>query len=201
MGEIRISFDTEKDMEEYLSDTWDEEWIRWPDLGDGYEYEPCTMESEEVHTQVRIVGANESGTDDAPIDMIAYRWFRTPEMPAGEYLGRIAMLVELKNDVLCTKHLDQLLRYFEAFKKSVEAGEEEGVNLICAALVGTGLRSDLLRIARAIPTIGFYSWSANGKQIYLAEWSDIATACEPEIKQPALVLPIGGGFFDPKDAA
>jgi hypothetical protein len=194
MARPKIVFDSERDMEEFLHETWfemEDDWIDWPELPEGCEFEERESEDCELLRQVRIDNAGDAPGADAPIDMIQTRWFRTPDMPEGQYLARAVMLIELKNEPINSKHLDQILRYFEAFKGSVERGDETA-ELICCALVGTGLVSGMKRILDAIPFVSMQQWqvSADNERIGLGYWSLPDGWYKPKLKTLAPVIPI-----------
>lgn len=179
---VKLVFDTEACMEDYLEDNWDHDWMVWPVLPDGCEWQPPGPD-DAVSRQVRVRGASESGRGDAPVDMVATRWFRTPEMPEGEYLARCVMLIELKNDVLSHSHVDQVLRYFEGYS-AVDQGDDSEPDLLCCSLVGTSIRPDLMRIARSIPFLAVYSWALCGRDIWLARASEDLIANRPRRVEP-----------------
>lgn len=193
----RIVFDSEKAMETFMEETWSEEsWVSWPTLPAGCSWSPQDVDVEDIERQVGIMFANESGDGVAPIDMVATRWFRTPGMPDGQHLARCVMLIELKNDTLQLAHFNQILRYAEGYLKQCDADDDGHPDLLCCTLIGTGIKPEMLRIARAIPFLSAYEWAVSGSEIYLAQWAGIQVAIQrPERKIDNVVAIKDGGTF------
>ncbi len=180
-----------------MEETWDEtSFVSWPILPAGFSWSPKDVDAEEIQRQVGIMFANESGDGVAPIDMVATRWFRSPGMPDGQYLARCVMLIELKNDTLHLAHFNQILRYAEGYLKQCEADDSSYPDLLCCALIGTGIKPELIRIARAIPFLCVYEWAVSGSEIYLAQWAPVQAAILRPERPVGNVVAIkdGGGF-------